>query len=95
MVLHVLFAGFSCSGGVSSLGVWAERVVLSVLLAVVRIVVVFSRLCALLLCFSVFSPLCSCAGKALFGRIKIMSITTFFLMKNVLRHCREKKTFAL
>ena len=59
MVLRVLFAGFGCSGGVSSLGVWAERVVLSVLLAVVRIVVMFSRLCVRFFCVSLFLVLCA------------------------------------
>ena len=46
-----------------------------------------------LLYFSVFSPLCSCVGQALFGRIKIVYVTAFFLMKNVLRHGCEKKYF--
>ena len=27
----------------------------------------------------------------MFGRNKVVSVTTFFLMKNVLRHGREKK----
>jgi len=40
-------------------------------------------------CFFIFSHLCSCVG--LFGRNKFVSITAFFLMKNVLRHSREKK----
>jgi len=49
---------------------------------------------ALYVVFSVFlffSPLCSCAGQALLGRIKFVSITAFLLMKNVLRHSHEKK----
>jgi len=37
-----------------------------------------------------FSPLCSCVGQVLFGRIKIVFVTYFFLMKNVLWHYREK-----
>ena len=41
-------------------------------------------------CFFFFSPLCSCVGQVMFGRNKIMSVTAFFLMKNVLRHGREK-----
>jgi len=41
-------------------------------------------------CFFIFSPLCSCVGQALLARIKIVSVTAFFLMKNVLRHGREK-----
>ena len=56
---------------------------LSVLLCVLACVCVFQ-------CFSVFNPLCSCVGQALFGRIKFVSVTAFFLMKNVLRHGREK-----
>ena len=52
---------------------------------------VFSRLCAFFQCFSVFSPLCSCVGQVLFGRIKNVFVTAFFLMKNVLRHGCEKK----
>jgi len=56
----------------------------------VRVVIVFLRVCV---CFSIFSPLYSCVGQVLFGRIKIVSVTTFFfLMKNVLRHDREKKS---
>jgi len=50
----------------------------------------FSLVCAFFQCFSVFNPLCSCVGQALFGRIKFVSVTAFFLMKNVLRHGREK-----
>ena len=46
-------------------------------------------------CFSIFSPLCSCAGQDLLDRIEIVSVTTFFLMKNVLRHGRKKKIFVL
>ena len=49
------------------------------------------------MCLSVFflqcfflSPLCSCVGQVLFGRNKFVSVTAFFLMKNVLRHGREK-----
>ena len=54
--------------------------------AVVRVVIVFSRLRVhFFQCFSFFSPLCSCVGQALLGRIKIVSITASFLMKNVLR----------
>ena len=46
-------------------------------------------------CFSIVSLLCSCVCQALFGRIKIVSVTAFFLMKNVLRHDREKLILAL
>ena len=35
----------------------------------------------------------SCVGQALFGRIKIVYVTAFFLMKNVLRHGREKEVW--
>ena len=42
-------------------------------------------------CLFFFSPLCSCVGQVMFGRNKIMSVTVFFLMKNVLRHGHEKK----
>ena len=51
------------------------------------VVVVFSCFCVV---FLFFSQLCSCAGQALFGRIKIVSVIAFFLMKNVLRHGRKK-----
>ena len=47
--------------------------------------------CTFLQYFSVFSPLWSCIGQVLFGHIKSVSVTAFFLMKNVLRHGREKK----
>jgi len=40
--------------------------------------------------FSIFSLLCYCVGQALFGRIKIVSVIAFFLMKNVLRHGRNR-----
>ena len=64
--------------------------------AVVRDVFVFSCLCVCFFqCFSIFSLLCSCVGQALFGRIKIVYVTAFFLMKNVLRHDREKLILAL
>ena len=43
-------------------------------------------------CFFVFSPLCFCVGQALSGHIRILSVIAFFLMKNVLRHGREKKS---
>ena len=40
-------------------------------------------LCVFFQCFSTFSSLCSCVGQALFGRIKIVYVTDFFVMKNV------------
>ena len=40
--------------------------------------------------FLFFSLLCSCVSQALFGLIKIVFVIAFFLMKNVLRHGREK-----
>ena len=58
--------------------------------AVVLVVVVFPRLCVCFFSVSFFSPLCSCIGQALLGRFKIMSVTAFLLMKNMLRHGREK-----
>ena len=39
---------------------------------------------------SFFISLCSCVGQALLGCIKIVYVTAFFLMKNVLRHGCEK-----
>jgi len=55
----------------------------------------YGRVCACLYFFFsvsfIFSPLCSCVGQVLFGRNKFVSVTAFFLMKNVLRHGREKK----
>jgi len=54
----------------------------------------YGRLCACLYFFFsvsfIFSPLCSCVGQVLFGRNKFVSVTAFFLMKNVLRLRREK-----
>ena len=41
-------------------------------------------------CFFIFSPLSSCIGQVLFGRHKFVSVTAFFLMKNMLRHGVEK-----
>ena len=58
-VFAFLFAGFGCSCGVGSFGLWVERVVLAVLLAVVCVVVVCSRLC--LYFFSVYLFLVICA----------------------------------
>ena len=72
-----------------SFGLWAERVVLPVLLVVVCVVVV-SRLCVFFQRFSIFIPLCSCVGQTRFGRIKIMSVIAFFLIKNVFKHGCEK-----
>ena len=48
--------------------------------------------CTFLQCFSIFSPLWSCIGQVLFGHIKSVSVTAFFLMKNVLRHGRENES---
>ena len=52
---------------------------------------VFSFVCMFFQCLSIFSPLCSCASQALLDRIKIVYVTAFLLMKNVLRHGRGKK----
>ena len=77
MEMYYLFAG---SVDVVSLGWWVERVVLPVVLAAACVVgVSFFCVCAFFHCFSVISPLCSCVGQALFGRIKIVSVTVFFL----------------
>jgi hypothetical protein len=46
-------------------------------------------------CFSIFSPLCSCVGQALLGHFKIVSVTAFYLMKNMLRYGHEKNMEAL
>jgi len=54
---------------------------------------VFSLVCTFFQCFSIVSPLYSCVGQTLFGRIKIVSVTAFFLMKNVFRHGHEKEGF--
>ena len=43
-------------------------------------------------CFFFVSPLCSCVVQVLFGRNKVVSVTAFFLIKNVIRHGRKKKT---
>jgi hypothetical protein len=47
--------------------------------------------CTFLQCFYVFSLLWSCVGQVLFDHIKSVSVTVFFLMKNVLRHGHEKE----
>ena len=46
-------------------------------------------------CFFFVSPLCSCVVQVLFGRNKVVSVTAFFLMKNVLRHGREKNVWTV
>jgi hypothetical protein len=79
-----------------SFGLWVERVVLPVLLVltVVCDVAVFSRLCVCFFSVSlvlVLSLLCSCVGQTMFGHIKIVSVTVFFLMKNMFRYRREKR----
>ena len=53
-------------------------------------VVFFLFVCAFFQCFFIFSFLCSCVGQTLLGHIKIVCVTIFLLMKNVLRHGREK-----
>jgi hypothetical protein len=60
-------------------------------LAAVCVIVVCSHLCVRFFSVSLLLFFCSCVGQTLFGRIKIVSVTTFFLMKNVLRHGREKE----
>jgi len=50
---------FGCIGGVGSLSLWVERIVLTVLLAVVYIFVVFSRLCVHFFNVSLYLVLCA------------------------------------
>ena len=72
--------------------VWVVLFVIPVLLCCCSwCLCVFLSVCTFFQCFFIFSPLWSCVGQSLFGRIKIVSVTAFFLMKNVLRHGREKK----
>ena len=80
--VYPLFAG-------SALRVAFGWQVWSALLFLALAVCVF--VCTFLQYFSVFSPLWSCIGQVLFGHIKSVSVTAFFLMKNVLWHGREKK----
>ena len=77
----------------SVVGFWpVVRVVFSMLLFCCSwCCCVFFFVCTFFQCFSFFSPSCVCVGQALLGRIEIVSVTAFFLMKNVLRHGREKK----
>jgi len=75
--------------------VWVMLFVIPVLLCCCSwCLYVFLSVCMFFQYFSIFSPLCSCVGQALFGRIKIVSVIVF-LMKNVLRHDREKLILAL
>ena len=87
------FTGFDSSWGVGFFGFWVERVVISVLLAGLCVVVCFGSCLLFFLCFFVFSLLCFCVGQARFGHIKIVSVTTFFLIKNILSHGREKTAY--
>ena len=70
------------------------RIVGLEVLSVVLLLLCLLWLSGVCLCFfslfSIFSPLCSCVGQALLGRIKFVSIIASFLMKNMLRHGREK-----
>ena len=50
---------FGCISGAGSLGLWVERVVLPVLLAIIYIFVVFSRLCVHFFNVSLFLVLCA------------------------------------
>ena len=73
-------------------GLWVvERVVLPVLLAAVRVVAVFSRVCVRFFSVSLFLVLCALVLVKLCLAASRLSVTAFFLMKNVLRHGREKK----
>ena len=89
--MFVSASGFSCRA--VALGCGLCPVYSLCCFAAVCVVVVF--VCVFFQCFSSFSHLCSCVGQALFGHIKIVSVTAFFLMKNVLRHGREKDVGAL
>ena len=53
--------------------------------------VCFLFVCIFFQCFFSSSPLYFCVGQALFGCIKIVYVTSFLLMKNLLRHGCEKK----
>ena len=71
--------------------VWVMLFVIPVLLCCCSwCLYVFLSVCMFFQCFSIFSPLCSCVGQVMFGRIKIVFVTAFFLMKNVFRHGCEK-----
>ena len=73
--------------------VWVVPFVIPVLLCCCSwCLCVFLSVCMFFQYFSIFNPLCFCVCQALFGRIKIVSVTAFFLMKNVLRHGREKNS---
>jgi hypothetical protein len=72
--------------------VWVVPFVIPVLLCCcLWCLCVFLSVSTFFQCFFIFTPLWSCVGQSLFGRIKIVSVTVFFLMKNVLSHGREKK----
>ena len=65
---------------------------------VVSVLLCCCSCCFFLVCVCVFlvffiSPLCSCVGQALLGCIKIVSVTSFLLMKNVLR-CEKKSVIS-
>ena len=54
----------------------------------------FSRLCVRFFGVSLFLVLCALVSvKTLLGCFKIVSVIAFSLMKNVLRHGREKRNF--
>ena len=88
-MLFILFAG-------SVVGFWVVVCVGAFVIYLCIALMVFMLCLLIFVCvFSVFlffSPLCSYVDQVLFGRIKIVSVTVFFLMKNMLRHGREKKS---
>jgi len=85
-MVFVSASGFNCRAVAWGVGCALCPLCVALLLSVLSLCVV----CVFFQCFSSFSHLCSCVGQALFGYIKIVSVTAFFLMKNVLRHGREK-----
>lgn len=67
-----------------SFGLRVVCVVTPVLL-VVACVVCFSFVC-IFQCFADVGPLCSCVCQGLSEHIKIVYVTTFFIIKNMIRH---------
>ena len=88
-VLRFFFAGSSVAM------MWVPLVCgLSALFSPCCLLLYVLSLCLVCVCFfsvSLFSfLLCSCVGQTRFGRIKIMSVIAFFLIKNVFKHGCEK-----
>jgi len=89
----------SCSGGLCLGGLLGESSPFVLLLLTTCCVSGYDRLCVCLYFFfsvSFFlSLLCFCVGQVQFGRNKFVSVIAFFLMKNVLKHGRKKKSLCL